>query len=402
MITSFGKEDVVLEAKNEKIDGVIIKPFSQSLLYNTILEVFRDTNESKIAVKKVIDNESLLKISGARILVVEENEINQQVILEILAKEGFIVSLADDGEIALDLIKNNDYDLILMDLQMPVKDGYETSKEIRRLGLKIPIIALSADAIGGIEAKVKKVGMNDYISKPVNVRDLFDKLCKWISPKRRTNSFKQAEISNEKKSLESEIALIQEKLPDFDVEVAITRIGSVDSYIDVLKKFSVNIKAIPNTLDALVENYNIEDIKKLLHTIKGVSGNIGAKKIFDSVIILESSIQEKLDQRELTLIGNLKRNINQALIKLNTLFSTIKEEEKITLNTEDLSEDLKVMLMKLLGLIEDEDLEAITFYKSIKTKYEIKGLEKLENLLLNYEFDDSHYILSKYLQIDSD
>jgi len=185
LVTSYGREEILYQAEEAKLDGFLIKPITQSLLYDSILEAFGlevKINPSKIMKK---DSNSLNNIRGSRILLVEDNEINQQVAVELLESEGFILDVAINGKICVEKISSNEsYDIILMDLQMPVMDGYEATAQIRSQGKhkELPIVAMTADAMTGVVEKVLEVGMNDYITKPIDVDQLFDILVKWIKP----------------------------------------------------------------------------------------------------------------------------------------------------------------------------------------------------------------------------
>ncbi len=127
-------------------------------------------------------------ISGVRILVCEDNLINQKVIIQLLSSWGCYFDIADNGQTGLELLKRKNYDLVLMDLQMPVKNGYETASEIRqgktvKQAKDIPIIALTADAFSSTKEKVLDTGMNDFISKPFNHKLLNNKIYTWANKK---------------------------------------------------------------------------------------------------------------------------------------------------------------------------------------------------------------------------
>jgi CheY-like chemotaxis protein len=128
--------------------------------------------------------ERLQDIRGAWILLVEDNEINQQVARELLEGAGLPVAIATNGEEAVGAVKKKDFEAVLMDVQMPVMDGYQATREIRKdERLKgLPIIAMTAHAMTGDREKCLKAGMNDYVSKPIDPDELFFTLVKWIKP----------------------------------------------------------------------------------------------------------------------------------------------------------------------------------------------------------------------------
>ena len=124
----------------------------------------------------------MAKLRGSRILLVEDNEINQEIVVEILTKQQISVSTVDNGQQALDILTHEEFDAVLLDCQMPVLDGYETACEIRKQEIydNLPIIALTASIMKGDRKKALTSGMNDVISKPMDPEKLFITLAKWI------------------------------------------------------------------------------------------------------------------------------------------------------------------------------------------------------------------------------
>jgi len=174
-----------LSTDNENIieifDAYQNKPIRMSQLYNTILGFTPALriNSPKIKEHFLPKNEENTEFKGLKVLLVEDNPINQKLVSKILLKLGVVVTPASDGVEGLNAVKRNDYDLVLMDCQMPNMDGYEATKEIRKLPSsksKIPIIALTANAMNGDDVKCKDAGMDDYLSKPFKTKDLKAKL----------------------------------------------------------------------------------------------------------------------------------------------------------------------------------------------------------------------------------
>lgn len=188
LITAYVIEKIRDEAMQAGIKDILPKPISQSTLFDTIVRLF--SNETVARVMSTMQDDrpnGFEAIRGAHILLVEDNEINQQVAKELLELEGFWVDVAENGRAAINNILQKQYDVVLMDLQMPVMDGYEATKLLRAeyKFTDLPIIALSADAMSGTKSATRKAGMNDYISKPIEKKELFLKLVKWITPGER-------------------------------------------------------------------------------------------------------------------------------------------------------------------------------------------------------------------------
>ncbi len=145
------------------------------------------------------DEEGLQKIRGARVLLAEDNEINQQVAEEILQQAGLVVRIANNGKEAVEMVKAGKFDVVLMDIQMPVMGGFEATQEIRRdeRFKDLPIIAMTAHAMAGDREKSIEAGMNDHVTKPIDPDQLISALVKWIKPGDRKTSEGVSEASIE-------------------------------------------------------------------------------------------------------------------------------------------------------------------------------------------------------------
>jgi len=167
---------------SDKADQIISKPLIQSELYNALLSVVVE-NVEKVTPHQV--EAVSYQQFDANVLVVEDNSTNIAIIQGLLKKFNIKTNVAEDGQQALKLLAENNYDLVLMDCQMPVMDGYETTRRIRKadnalVDKDIPIVALTAQAMRGDEAACREAGMNDYLSKPIEPSLLYDKLNKWL------------------------------------------------------------------------------------------------------------------------------------------------------------------------------------------------------------------------------
>jgi two-component system sensor histidine kinase/response regulator len=186
MVTAHGREEVLREIESMGIADALVKPVNPSILFDTTINLLgghllesRDTEETPLMVS--VD---LATIQGARILLVEDNDINQIVASELLQDAGFVVDIADNGQIALDMIEKQDYDLVLMDMQMPVMDGVEATVALRRMERfqHLPVVAMTANAMTQDRLTCLEAGMNDFLVKPIEPDQVWDVLLKWIKP----------------------------------------------------------------------------------------------------------------------------------------------------------------------------------------------------------------------------
>jgi two-component system, sensor histidine kinase and response regulator len=186
MVTAHGREEVMKAAESAGIGDVLIKPVNPSIMFDAVMRALGAALEDEPddhGGKAGISAESLASLRGLRVLLVEDNDFNQQVATELLADGGVSVEIAENGRIAVDKVGAAPYDIVLMDMQMPVMDGVAATREIRRQGhAGLPIIAMTANAMQADRDKCAAAGMNDYLTKPIDPDELFACLLKWRGP----------------------------------------------------------------------------------------------------------------------------------------------------------------------------------------------------------------------------
>ena len=186
MATAYNRDDVLGQAKKSGISNVMTKPLSPSTLLNVLMDIFgRGLPEKASKLKKAHEMAVVKEYAGAKILLAEDNEVNQLVASRILKNAGLLVDVANNGREAVDMLKAGSYDLVLMDIQMPEMDGITATKEIRKIPeyAELPIVAMTAHAMSGDREMSLQAGMNDHINKPINLQELFSTLAKWLRKK---------------------------------------------------------------------------------------------------------------------------------------------------------------------------------------------------------------------------
>ncbi|MDR2405158.1 MAG: PAS domain-containing protein [Deltaproteobacteria bacterium] len=183
MVTAYNRDEILTRAKELGVKKVLTKPLTESYLHDCLMDLFGTAKKVSDKGKKA-KGEEIKAIKGAKILLVEDNEVNQLVASKILSNAGLNVTIASDGQKAVDFVQKDQYDLVLMDIQMPVMDGLTAAKTIRSLGFDaLPIVAMTAHAMSSDRELSFQAGMNDHVNKPINVKELFQTLSKWIPPK---------------------------------------------------------------------------------------------------------------------------------------------------------------------------------------------------------------------------
>jgi len=247
-------------------------------------------------------------IQGAKILLVEDNHINQEIVLSLLSPFDIEVDLAINGLEAVNIFKLYDtsrYHLILMDIQMPIMDGYEATSLIRQIDKNIPIVALSANAFSQDIEKTKKAGMNHHLNKPIEIDQLYSVLLKYLPKDKSKNTSKD--------DLKDEIIL-----PEFDridTKSALFHLGgNKELYLKILKNFYEDYKELD------LDNLTNQEFKITIHTIKGLSGNIGAKELYD--------ITKKIDEtKDKSLLEQFYKDLNKVISYLSLYFKIDKHVE---------------------------------------------------------------------------
>ena len=184
LVTAFGREEVREEAERLQLDGFLLKPVTKSMIVDTLVNVFADGGED---LRGAADGEQASRLRGARILVTEDNEINQQIAVELLEGAGATVTVANNGREAVEMLSgpgHPPFDVVLMDLQMPEMDGYQATAKLRsdsRLAA-LPIIAMTAHATVEERQRCLAAGMNDHVAKPIDPAALFEAVGRFYKP----------------------------------------------------------------------------------------------------------------------------------------------------------------------------------------------------------------------------
>ena len=341
LVTAFGEE--LEKSQEKKIDDVLFKPVTQSNLCDAIINTL--TSYSQYESNLATNDFAAESLGGIKILLVEDNEINQQVALEILNKVDAEVTVANNGQKAVEDVKEEDFDLILMDIQMPEMDGYEATSIIREeLELeKLPIIAMTANAIKADRKRALAVGMDDYITKPIELEGFFTTVKKWLPIPEEAELKNSYRLSND----QSEEGL--EDLTAFDLKSALDRVdNNYELYKQILADFYQSYHDIESRVKKLVQENKLDELEELVHTFKGVTGNIGAINLHQAVVELDNALKDG-DDFSLELehfYQEVKKVMNQLEVKkwlddnestsqkeisipeLKDLFSSLKDDLK--------------------------------------------------------------------------
>ncbi|MFA6191264.1 MAG: ATP-binding protein [Sulfurimonas sp.] len=259
----------------------------------------------------------IISLNGSKILLCEDNTTNQEIIIGLLENSGIIIDIANNGKEAVDKFTANPYELILMDLQMPIMDGYECTKLIREVDRNIPIIALTANAMREDVEKTTMHGMNEHLNKPIDVEKFYKTLLKYISKKNVTHPESTSSLTPT-----AYAEVLQKKdefhIPEFktiDTTQGLKYLaGNKKVYLKILNNFLNNYKNFSFV------NLNSEEFQRATHTIKGLSANIGATVLH--------TISEELDERQdKTLLDSWHEEMKNIIEELSDKLPETKKEE---------------------------------------------------------------------------
>lgn len=310
LIIPLRREDLFEEIEEMQIDFGITKPIIASLLYNGIIEIFK-TKVLNVAINDGLcdadKNNNFLVEYPYHVLIVEDNKTNQFIAKSILEQAGFKVSLTDNGKEGYEFFRKHqkELDLILMDLHMPVLNGYEATDLIRKIDPFIPIVAMTADAIMGVKEQCKSVGIDHYISKPFEPEKFVITLWNILkSLKGEGKKVKEGAVKEE---------ITKSRDPILDEKDGIRRIGSnKELYLMVLNEYYAENKDILEMLKLSLSERRYEDAIQIVHKIKGSSGNIGAKRLYN----VASELQKVLVTKDETKIFTFHEEFRDACSEL--------------------------------------------------------------------------------------
>lgn len=312
LISAFYEPKLQEMAQSPDLPKVLGYPMSQSQLFNEIAALVQKQMYRKPALQR--DNSKVNKFSmlrGANILLVEDNAINQQVASEILKEMGVNIDIAEDGYEAVQSVQSKKYDAILMDLQMPRMDGYEAARRIRKLPQTqdIPIIAMTADAMKGVNEQVLEAGMNSYLTKPFDPIQLFSVL------KRDIQSARFSAFSEVSAALElPEAPAPTGQLPGLHVQEVLAKLtNNKELYNQIVQKFVSHHSGAVDEIRAAWESGNREQAKLLSHTLKGAASYIGAYELQRIFGKLQLVIQEQEDATLPELLAEAEEQMNIVL-----------------------------------------------------------------------------------------
>ena len=385
MVTAYGREEIMRQAENVGMAAFLVKPVNQSVLFNTIMEVFDEGAQlvEPQSMPRVDQANDLQSIEGRRILLVEDNEINQEVARELLEGFGLEVFIAANGREALDMVEEDIFDAILMDIQMPVMDGLTATGKILATdtGRSLPIIAMTAHALAGDREKSLNAGMVDHINKPIDPEELKQTLLRWLGGPVAEHSL--SSVAEESTGTDEPPGIT-----GFNPVNGLTRLGdNRELYNRLLNKFVNDFSDAADQIQHYFADRRFSDAQSLCHTLKSTSGNLGAEMI--------SSIADRLEQlarkEETEGLDKLSAQLGESLADLiNWVAAETGDPEQDTGrdNGPDMQEMAK-MVMDFQNLINDDFSAAVdrldAFTQALEGRVPFQDVDQLTKAMNSFD-----------------
>ncbi|NRA18392.1 MAG: response regulator [Oceanospirillaceae bacterium] len=401
MVSAYEQSKVMNEVGSNNLEGYLLKPVQPTVLLNTIQKAMGLKVDDDITVHHLPkrDDQALSQILGAKVLLVEDIETNQQVARELLEGHGLHVDIASNGLEAVQAVQKNQYDIILMDIQMPEMDGHTATLEIRKLnlGYELPIIAVTANAMKEDHNKSLQVGMNGHINKPISPDELFDTLVLWIRP-----AFREIYHRCETDSVPSILTSLPKKLMGFDLQSALLRVnGNEALLLKLLRDFYHEKKDVISTLMQMIEAKSYGEAAYLVHGLIGSIGNLGANQLVIYARKLE--ILFKNNQSDSTLVDLFAVEFEIIITSLGAISVDEESASNSTSGTADAPIDwdsaksLSNILLKKLQMGDGNSMQSHSELENVLGESFPDNLTTIRKLVDDFEFDHAAIELQKLM-----
>ncbi len=368
MLSSNSRDSLALRTQAEQkiISALLVKPFTASMVMNASLVQMSDSESLRRAPRS-----SKRRLSGMRVLVVEDNAINQQVAEELLGFEGALVSIVGDGRQAVNAIASSkpQFDAVLMDIQMPVMDGYAATRMIREeLGLaELPIIGLTANAMASDREACLQAGMNDHVGKPFDVAELIAVLVRLVWP---TADAASLAVAPSRPVVPA--ALTASDAPEMDLPSALARLGGKKTvYVRAATEMQRTLAHAVPDLSALLAASDFRRAQTLLHTWKGNAGTLGLGRLAPVLANWEKQCRDPQASEDLLAnLPALEASIASAHNALDTAVAALEHELPQTdqnySGAVDSQHAQELLQSRLVPLLQSHDLTALQVFAELQ------------------------------------
>lgn len=389
LVTAYGREDVVRSAQSAGFQSVLSKPVNESLLFDAIANAFGSQPQ---AIAIPMGNGPIL-FPGQPVLLVEDNEVNQQVARELLEQSGLTVTIANHGREAVDLLRESSFEVILMDVQMPVMDGLTATRLIRKEGLapKTPIVAMTANAMAGDRDLCIDAGMDDYVAKPIEPEELMATLSRYL---RTATDLHGPTLHATGGDWEFPI------VHGLDPKAGLRRVAyNAGLYRKLLLQFQREQGGSALDLRAALNLGDHDKATRIVHNLKGVAANLGAVLVASQAGALEKRLRSTSVAELEGPLGLLERTMDRLCHELKVLQADPEVEKR---GTEPVDPNAVAIEVEAIRPLLESDLEqAMEQADSLVARYAQMGgplgdlLRKLQDALQSFDTDTAGQLLDE-------
>ena len=378
MVTAYGRQEVMRQAEGLKLDGFLVKPVNSSLLLDLIREVSGQPivdaeAEPVLAAPAVAPN-----LAGARVLLVEDNDINRQVGIELLRGLGLTVLTAVTGQEAVETIsaESEELDVVLMDVQMPEMDGYAATRLVReQLQLTdLPIIAMTAHALEAERQRCLDAGMSDHLAKPVDPEQLTAVLSRWIRPPKAPRMVGPA-VTDAQTAAHTRARSALETLPGVAVAETLKRLNNdAASFVELVREFRATQSELPGRIRAALAAGDVRTAYRLVHTLRGTAANLGMRAAATAAAELEETLRRDNREAAPDLTDRLEKALSPILDAAARLPEADSSRGAVAARSQPPAAldmglaHLRPALMELAALLKRNHLAAREQFASVKTQ----------------------------------
>jgi CheY-like chemotaxis protein len=401
MVTAYGREEVLKQAEESGFENVLIKPVTSSILFDTAIVALGADLE---ATETIVAGPSfdIDRVRGARVLLVEDNEINQEVAIGQLEDAEVFVDLAENGAEAVRMAGENDYDIVLMDMQMPVMDGIEATRILRANPRfeTLPIIAMTANALVSDREMCLQAGMNDHIAKPIDPDQLFGVLLRWIKRPDGDGAglHEWADAKPAAMAAAAPVAGLAANGPlaidGIDVKSALKRTGgNRQRYESLLRRFAAQQATTVEDIRKALAMGDAATAERAAHSLKGAAGTLGVTALSEAAAKAETAV--KMGQGIDTALTSLSAELGAAV---GAIRAALPQDAPTNGGGSRDPATVVEPLTKLKRLLETDDGEAADFM--IDARSQLAGvltaaeIETLSELVGDFNFESALKCLS--------
>ena len=385
LISAHLRDDLLTMAQRAGISQVMAKPLNPSSLLNCILQVLHSNPAQPPSAAALWKGPSRRLPAGHRVLLAEDNALNQQVACELLDEFGLQVEVANDGEQAVQMAREQRYDLILMDMQMPRLDGLEATRRLQALGLTVqtPVIAMTANALASDRERCQQAGMVDFVSKPIDPEALFQTLSRWLGPP------PPGPEATPEAGPAPAVADTAEALPDIpglDRRLGLRHTGdNPERYRRLLQSFATQQHDSADRIEQALARSDTAQAQLLAHTLKGLAGTLGASALLAQAEALEQCLIDSGDPTP--VLTRLRADLRQQIQAIEAALPQQPSRQPAT-----------QLLQRLRQLLREDDPTACTFlHTHASTLAPLLGptTAALSRAIDDFEFDTALQLLDR-------